>query len=636
MDNNNSGFINGGSGFESANPLGSGFAGNGASGPDTNPNPNDYTDTLMSDRGAMGNLYSRYYHKNNFREVVKRIKPSQVNNPEFRNLFDQEYTNLRQLSHENIVAARNHGSDAQGPWYSMEYIDGQSLSEIIRTNAIQSTADKVEILIQILNGLQYVHRNGVIHRDLKPDNIMIANRNRNVKIIDFGLAISDSYAQKLQLAGSKKYMSPEQKINSSTIDLQSDIYSFGLVMVEFLTGTFSTVALGISDQQLRAVADKCLSLSKMGRYRNCGEIISDLNIKKSEIPAEVARLIDEIAADGKCTDAERNYLNAMVAKHNLDTGMVKAMLEFKLEKHQPQQASGAPNQIQQHQPGNTPATPARKKRVKWGAVISALMLTAALGYGAYWLISGNADGQNGQPQPREAEETGDAELAWRYYNDKDHYKDAVEIFRRMSQSSNPETKTEGLRGLAMCYTYGRGITLSPAVALKHIDKALEIDPKKLSLLDSKGEIYCQLGDYGKAMEYWEICQEKDPDYLKQRTKLSEYFIWIDEGDKYYNNGKYDDAVKSYQKAADLNNPHGMCYIGDCYMEGKGVAKNAAMAFEYYQKASACRYAEGELKLGKCYLNGTGTQRDNNAARYWIKQAADQDNQEAKILLTRIK
>ncbi len=642
MDSN-SGFINRDSGFISVNPLGSGFVRNEASGggESPNPNPDEYQDTMISDKGAMGDLYCRYYPKTNFREVVKRIKPAQRQNPEFRSLFAQEFTNLRQLSHENIVSARSMGEDALGPWYSMEYIDGKSLAQIIAANEITNTADQLEILTQILNGLQYVHRNGVIHRDLKPENIMIANRNRNVKIIDFGLAISDQFAERLRLAGSKKYMSPEQKINSANIDQQSDIYAFGLVMVELLTGQFSTVSLGIRDPQLRKIADKCLNPAKLGRYRNCSEIISDLNIKKSDIPAEVVSLIDEIAADGKVTDAERNYLNAMVAKHNLDYNMVTAMLNFKLEKHQPAPIPQAPQMQPQHQP--TPATaasgkPVKKTRVKWGAVFAALLILGLIATGVVYLAtrtSGQA-AQNEAQAPAESSKS-EIELAWEYYRQPERYKDAVEIFKKLSNSGDQALRCEALRGLSLCYAYGKGTTLSPAVALKYIDQALELRPTDISLLEAKGQIYAQIGNYRKANEYWEICQEKDPDFAKNNNEspLCQYFVWIDEGDNYYNSGKYDDAVKSYQKAADLNNPVGMCYIGDCYMEGKGVQKNPEMAFEYYQRAANCRLPEGELKLGKCYLYGTGTAKDRNSAKFWIKQSADQDNEEAKILITRL-
>jgi len=633
----------------SINPLGSGFVSEGNTGNSPNPDPSEYTDTLISNSGAMGDLYCRTYKASGMREVVKRIKQNQVNNPEFRNLFIQEFANLRQLCHENIVAAKAQGEDNKGPWYTMEYIEGKGLDQIIRNKEIRAVEEKIEILTQILNGLQYVHRNGLIHRDLKPENIMVANRNRNVKIIDFGLAISDSFAQKLKLAGSKKYMSPEQKINSSTIDQQSDIYSFGLIMVEFFTGQFSTVALGISDPQLRKIADKCLSPTKIARYRNCGEIIGDLNIKKSDIPDEVTRLIDEIAADGKVTDAERKYLNAMIQKHNLDANMVYAMLDFKVEKALPvQPTAAAPTQNMptantqtasgvNPQPANKKTeTPAKKKRVKWGAVLAAIFVLCALIFGIMYLLkTGQATVEPAEEKPIAENKESDSELAWKYYEQPDRYKDAVEIFKRMSQSNDAATKIEGLRGLALCYAYGKGTTLSPAVALQYIDKALDIDPKSIVLLDTKGEVYTQTGNYLKANEYWEICQDKDPEYVKRRTRLTEYFVWIDEGDQYYNQGRYDDAVKSYQRAADMNNPRGMCYIGDCYMEGKGVQKDPNMAFDYYQKAANCRLPEAMLKLGKCYLNGTGTERDRGTAKYWVKQAADLDYQEAKNLIQRI-
>lgn len=600
MENNNSGFISNQSGFVGDE---SGFSGN-ASGFATSSGQANYTETLISGNGAMGDLYCRFYPQQQYREVIKRIKPIHKNDPNFQMLFNQEFANLKKLQHENIVSAKDQGQDVQGLWYTMEYIEGKTLTQLIASREIQNTETKIEILRQVLGALQYVHRSGVIHRDLKPDNIMVANRNRNVKVIDFGLAMSDSFIQKLQLAGSKKYMSPEQKINSSNIDLQSDIYSFGLVMVEFLTGIFALDGNGIQSEQLRNVANKCLKTNKNERYKNCAEILEDLRPKTANLPDEVNRLIDEIVKDGIVTPAEKSYLEAVGKKHNIDPAFLSATLNFRLEKVMPltarnQQPSAPVAKPQQDNP-HCPAPPKNKKtKVKWGAVIAAALLLALIVALIVWLLRKPASEQPAPVQEPEGQEIAE------------------------------KPQAEQLYDKARNYAYGlEGSTKSPALSLKYIDQALDIEPTNLKYLDAKGEFYAAMGNYYKAKDFWEICKEKDNNYLAQNTLLTQYFSWLEKGEQFENQAKYDDAIKAYQKAADLNNPWGLYHIGEFYSKGLAVQKDLKTAFEYYQKSADCRLAEGELKVGLCYLNGLGTAKDPKVAKNWIRQSADQGNPEA--------
>ena len=321
-----------GSGFITENAReGSGFI-SGAS--NNNGSRQEYTDTLLSTNGAMSDVYVRYYHKLEFREILKRIKSQYAGDATYRKLFLQEYTNMKSLNHENIVKAKRQGEDSQGLWYSMEYVDGKPLTEIISNNIITDTDGKIEILRQILSALSYVHKTGLIHRDLKPDNIMVANRNHNVKIIDFGLAISDSFGTRLKMAGTDRYMSPEQRVNSADIDQQSDIYAFGLIMAEFLTGVFpqNGDTSNIDIIQYRNVVDKCLKTNPKERYSNCDEILFDLRKRYNAIPDDVRNIIHEIVEDGEVTMAEKSRLNSLIRLHNLDANAVFALMEYELEK----------------------------------------------------------------------------------------------------------------------------------------------------------------------------------------------------------------------------------------------------------------------------------------------------------------
>ena len=228
-------------------------------------------EVLLSNEGAMSDTFRKTDPINGKIEIVKRIKQKFKDNETYRRLFVQEFNNLGGLQHENIVMIFNHGQDSQGLWYSMEYVDGKTLSQIIKSNDIPELSQKLDILRQILSGLQYIHTKGLVHRDLKPDNIMVSNKNRNVKIIDFGLAVSDAFPDNLLKAGTSKYMSPEQKQNAKTADKLSDIYAFGIVMKEFLGESYSGKC------KYKRIINKCLKINKSERYQRCEEILQDLD-----------------------------------------------------------------------------------------------------------------------------------------------------------------------------------------------------------------------------------------------------------------------------------------------------------------------------------------------------------------------
>ena len=282
-------------------------------------------ETLLSNQGAMSDTYLRVCDTGR-KEIVKRIKADCCYNETYRQLFVQEYQNLAALQHPNIVNTYQSGEDKSGLWYSMEYVDGKTLTEIIKSNEIRELNQKTDILRQILDALIYVHNKGLIHRDLKPDNIMIAGRNRNVKIIDFGLAMSDAFDDKLKKAGTPRYMSPEQKNNSQLVDKQSDIFAFGIIMQEFFGKEFSQIP------QYKRIIDKCVKHNKSERYQNCNEILDDLRDKNKVIPQEVENLILEIVDDGIVTEKEREELNAKVKTYDLDEDVVRKRLEYLLEK----------------------------------------------------------------------------------------------------------------------------------------------------------------------------------------------------------------------------------------------------------------------------------------------------------------
>lgn len=232
--------------------------------------------SLLSQQGAMSLIYTAKRHGK--RVIVKRLKPEHRNDAKYKTLFYQEFENAYKLNHHNIVSFYDKGMDNDGPFYYMEYIDGRPLTEIITKHGITDGKFIKNIAIQILDGLSYVHKQQIYHRDLKPDNILITYKGDNVKLIDFGLALSDAFDDDLAKVGTPKYAAPEQKNKGNQADQRADIYSFGMILLEMLTGSTDYLhhAAKRADK-ITEIIGKCIEVSQKKRFQNVNEIIEEIN-----------------------------------------------------------------------------------------------------------------------------------------------------------------------------------------------------------------------------------------------------------------------------------------------------------------------------------------------------------------------
>jgi serine/threonine-protein kinase len=154
----------------------------------------------------------------------------------FTERFFQEARSAGRLSHPNIVTIFDAGETGGQAYIAMEFLEGTSLREMLDEHAPLPVARAVEIAGQVARGLAYAHEHGVVHRDVKPANIIVL-RNRRPKITDFGIArLGEADVLAGSRAGSPKYMSPEQIRGDGTLDGRSDLFSLGAVLYEMLTG----------------------------------------------------------------------------------------------------------------------------------------------------------------------------------------------------------------------------------------------------------------------------------------------------------------------------------------------------------------------------------------------------------------
>ncbi|MDD3572883.1 MAG: protein kinase, partial [Eubacteriales bacterium] len=218
--------------------------------------------------GGMASVYRALDQRTGHRVAVKFLRQEYHNNPEFLDRFRREATAASRMSHHNIVNLLDIGDDPKTPYLVFEFVDGKTLKEIITEQGRLPQATAVQISIRILSALRHAHEAGIIHRDIKPQNILV-DRQGYIKVSDFGIArmvgtntMLDSEG-KSSVMGSVHYFSPEQA-SGETATVSSDLYSVGVVLYEMLTGTVpfeGDTAVSIAIQHVQAAPKPVRSLN---------------------------------------------------------------------------------------------------------------------------------------------------------------------------------------------------------------------------------------------------------------------------------------------------------------------------------------------------------------------------------------
>lgn len=193
--------------------------------------------------GAMACVYRAFDPEINRSLAIKLLKAQLRLDGEYRNRFLREAKGAGVLSHPNIVTVFDVGEDQGHPYIAMELVEGGTLGDEIKNRKALTTRDIVEIGIQLTRALDYAHKKGIIHRDVKPGNIMRVADSNSIKVADFGICRIDGTeasdtTQQTQIGnvlGTPHYMSPEQVIGEK-VDSRSDLFSAGVVLYQLLTG----------------------------------------------------------------------------------------------------------------------------------------------------------------------------------------------------------------------------------------------------------------------------------------------------------------------------------------------------------------------------------------------------------------
>ena len=284
--------------------------------------------------GGMANVYKARCHRLNRLVAIKILKSDLADNADFRRRFHDESQAVAQLSHANIVSVYDVSTNPDREYIVMELIDGITLKQYMERRGKMDWREALHFITQIMRGLSHAHSRGIIHRDIKPQNIMVL-RDGSVKVADFGIACLANQGQTLtqEALGSVHYISPEQA-RGDRIDARSDIYSAGVVLYEMLTGRLpfegdsavsvaiqhlSSVPLAPRDidpsipEPLELICMKAMNSDPNKRYASADAMIEDLEKFRRDPSVDMDYIRQELTAPAADTEPTMPLPTAQVA-----------------------------------------------------------------------------------------------------------------------------------------------------------------------------------------------------------------------------------------------------------------------------------------------------------------------------------
>lgn len=318
--------------------------------------------------GGMSVVYKAYDNVDDRIVAVKILKDEFLNNEEFKRRFKNESKAIALLSHPNIVKVYDVSFGEKLQYIVMEYIDGITLKEYINKQGAITWNDALFFMTQILRAVQHAHDKGIVHRDIKPQNIILLPTG-NIKVTDFGIARfarSETRTLTEQAIGSVHYIAPEQAKGEYT-DEKADIYSLGVVLYEMLAGNVpfeADSAVSVALMQLQADAKKLTDINAdipLGLEQICIRAMQKNPVERYQTATEMLFDIEEIIKDPSTT------FNYTVKVDSNPTRII--------EKSAPQTPEYAEDEYEEAPEYEDPN---RKKKVVLASIIGVIVLVAAI------------------------------------------------------------------------------------------------------------------------------------------------------------------------------------------------------------------------------------------------------------------
>ena len=580
-------------------------------------------------RGAMGIVYRARDPLMDREVAIKTMLPEHTLDEESRERFFREARAAGKLRHWNIVTVYELGFDGKSAYIAMELLDGSDLRETLETDPDLALARRFDIVIEILEGIDFAHQHGVIHRDLKPANIHIG-LDGHVRIMDFGIArlVSSEITRTGTVLGTVSYMSPEQ-VSGRRVDGRSDIFSIGVMLYELVTGAKPFPGDTITSIIYRIASQEPEPLPETGLPQGLSEVVLGALAK----------------------DPERRYQTGRAMADAL-----RAVRVGVTEAPAPAPRSGevAPTlPVTRRAPGSSPASEPEVAPTTRGAVprhasvseaksgvsamalilvaVAGMFVLAVAGAGtllvlAFWPTEPTVDpsrppATRAMPVPTK----GSTDPARMYEEALDHINGRdmpvdVDEGNRLLAEAAALGHPSSMRLLGWQYQNGNGVPKSLERAVEWYGKAAELG--ELDAMNDLGVMYQQgwgIGqDYGLCLRWYRAAADRG--HVLGMRNLAQM---LEAG-----TGTAADAEKAaywYRRAGDQGDAPSQRALGWMYQQGSGVSQSNEEALAWYRKAADQGHADAENDVGVLLQNGWGAPKDEEEAVRWYTRAASQDH-----------
>ena len=507
--------------------------------------------------------------------------------------LEEARTLARFEHHPGIVSVKDFFEENGTAYMVMNYFEGTTLLKRLETSGgTLSFEESLAILSPAMDALDEVHADGLIHRDISPDNIFLTQSGQ-VKILDFGAAKSAMALMAQQshsIVLKKGYAPPEQYQSRGALGPWTDVYSMAATLYRMLTGQVPPDSLDrLSEEVLIPPSQMGVSLPPEAETA----LLRALSVPFKERPQSMREFKEELTGQKEVASF------APTAPPLSERGAATVR----------PRAKGSPSG------GGTTPTTSRKSPLP--LVAGGVLLLLVAGGGAFFL--------RGKDEVTPSETVSQSETQAEAPSPA---RSPLEQETEEAKGGNPKA----MYSLAKRYKDGRGVTQNTEMMLEWFQKAAAAG--SLDAQNDLGALYAEgvagvRRDYKEAAKWWE--QAAKGGSREAQANLG----WLyDEG-----RGVPKDAKRAfglYKAAADQGHPGAQANAAYCYESGVGVQRDNKRAVQYYEKAANNGIAEAMVALGACYELGRGVPKNKGKAIYWYQKGADQDNEDAKRGLARVK
>jgi TPR repeat protein/tRNA A-37 threonylcarbamoyl transferase component Bud32 len=553
--------------------------------------------------GGFGVVFLCRHHLSKAQLAVKALRTDQLDRDVATVLT--EAVTLDQLSDPAIIRPRDCGfADAAGtrPYLVMDYFDGPTLEEHVRKDGPLPPEEVRAVARQLAAGLKAAHDLGILHRDVKPGNVLLRKTAAGwvVKIIDFGLAVrpqalqpTPSNADPLartpggkSMSGTIDYSSPEQlgRLKGVPTGSYSDVYSFGRTVCFAAFGTHQPLRRHwkeFSDEALADLLERCIEEQPNGRPGDFGEVLDELK---------------------KAPKAADDYADVLA-------DFEEYLRVWRRNGTRPYLEQAAPQRIQRW-----------RKAAEQGVAEAQVMLGDCYEQG----LGAGQDYAEAMKWYRKAADLGNAvamiQIGYLYCNGQgvgQDYAEAMKWYRKAADLGDAVAMVL----VGSLYDSGRGVAQDYAEALKWYRKAIDLGSTvamiNIGVLYQEGWGVAQ--DYAEAMKWY----RKAADLGEESAMNNIGFLYKDGLGVAQN---YAEAMRWYRKAADLGDADAMFFVGLLYQYGHG---DYVEALKWYRKAADLGVATAMGRIGMMYVEGQGVKQDKAEGKRWLSMAAERGNDQAK-------